>query len=110
MSEVKEIVKNVPDWEFAANKFDIFFGKMANPDDALWSNEMMKILRDIYYKARKEDKSCKSITIRTVNAMPEEWRNDTKKILLQIADICRIFHAGHKVNFEANELPQNELF
>lgn len=106
-TEVKEMVGNPPNWEFAADKFNQFFSRMANPNDTLWSEEMMKELRETYYKARDEDKSCSNITIRTVNAMPIEKKNDTRKILLQIADICRIFHAGHKVNFEQSELPQD---
>lgn len=106
-TEVKEVVENAPNWEFAANKFDLFFSRMANSNDPLWSEEMMKELRDTYYKARDEDKSCSNITIRTLNAMPKEKQNDSRKILLQIADICRIFHASHKVNFEQSELPQN---
>lgn len=106
-TEVKEMVANAPNWEFAANKFNQFFSRMANPNDTLWSGEMMKELRETYYKAREEDKSCSNVTIRTVNAMPKEKQNDTRKILLQIADICRIFHAGHKVNFEQSELPQD---
>lgn len=65
----------------------------------------MEILRPTYLKARDEDKECANITERTVKAMPPELGNDTKKIFLQIASACRIFHASHKVNFEAQEIP-----
>ena len=107
ITEIKETAENVPDWKYAANKFNPFFNKMADPADLLWSFEMMKELRETYYKARDNDKSYTNITLRTVKAMPKERQDDTKKIFLQIADICRIFHAGHKVNFEPDELPQD---
>ncbi len=107
VTEVKETAENVSDWKYAANKFSQFFNKMANPSDLLWTFEMMKELWETYYKARENDKSCTNITLRTVKAMPKERQNETKKIFLQIADICRIFHAGHKVNFEPDELPQD---
>ncbi len=107
VKEFKETAGNVQDWKYAADMFDQFFDLMANPSDLLWSTEMMKELLDVYYKARDNDKSYTNITLRTVNAMSEERQNDTKKIFLQIADICRIFHAGHKVNFEPGELPQD---
>lgn len=100
ISEIKEAAGNVSDWKYAADKFNQFFYFMANPSDSLWSSEMMKELSETYYKARDSDKSCTNITLRTVRAMPIERQNDTKKIFLQIADICRIFHASHKVNFE----------
>lgn len=107
VTEIKETAGNVPDWKYAADKFDQFFNLMTNPSDLLWSFEMMKELQETYYKARDDDKSYTNITLRTVKAMPKERQNDTKKIFLQIADICRIFHAGHKVNFEPEELPQD---
>jgi hypothetical protein len=107
ITEIKETAENIPDWKYAANKFNPFFNKMANPTDLLWSFEMMKELWETYYKARDNDKSYTNITLRTVKAMPKERQNDTKKIFLQIADICRIFHAGHKANFEPDELPQD---
>ncbi len=105
--EVKETAENVSDWHSAAKKFNEIFSKMANPDDLLWSFEIINGLWETYYKARENDRSCTNITLRTVLAMPKVWQNDTKKIFLQIADICRIFHAGHKVNFESDELPKD---
>lgn len=107
ISEIKEAAGNVSDWKYAADKFNQFFYFMANPSDSLWSFKMMKELREKYYKARDNDKSYANITLRTVKAMPKERQNDTKKIFLQIADICRIFHAGHKIYFEPDELPQD---
>jgi hypothetical protein len=38
--------------------------------------------------------------------MPPALRNDTKKIFLQIAEVCAVFNASHKVNFDASELPE----
>jgi hypothetical protein len=42
-----------------------------------------------------------------VKAMPGTKSDDTKTVLLQIANGCRIFNAAHKVNFEQDELPAN---
>ncbi len=105
MTEIKEVIANTSDWGLAEKRFDLFYLKMINLKDALWSDQMIVELRKIYYEARANDKTCTNITIRTVNAMPIDKQNDTKKIFLQIADICRIFHSSHKVNFESEELP-----
>jgi hypothetical protein len=102
---VEAAIQAKSDWELAARHFDTFFGRMANPSDHLWSEKMMATLRPTYYQARDADKECASITDRTVKAMPAALGNDTKKIFLQIASTCRIFHASHKVNFEATEIP-----
>ncbi len=107
MTEIKEVIGNAPDWGLAEKRFNLFYSKMTNLKDALWSDGMIKVLRKIYYEARTNDKTCNNITERTVNAMPADKKNDTKKIFLQIADICRIFHASHKVNFEPAELPED---
>ncbi len=45
--------------------------------------------------------------MRTVSAMQASLRNDTRKIFLQIAEVCAVFNASHKVNFDANELPED---
>ena len=105
--EIEKIVGAAPGWNAATKHFDSLFNQMANPQDALWSKAMIEELYTVYYKARDEDKSCSNITERTVKAMPKSKANDTKKIFLQIANVCRIFHAGHKVNFAEVELPEN---
>ncbi len=105
-SEVESAVKATPDWNYAVKEFDKLFNKMSNPKDALWSATMMNELHETYYKARDCDKKCANITTRTVNAMPKAKANDTKKIFLQVASACRIFHASHKINFDEAEIPQ----
>jgi hypothetical protein len=107
IDEIKEVITKPPDWGLVEKRFDLFFSKMININDDLWSKQMIDELSKTYYHARANDKTCTNITIRTVNAMPADKQNDTKKIFLQIADICRIFHASHKVNFELEELPEN---
>lgn len=104
---VEEAIKAAPDWSIATRHFDGLFSHMANPKDVLWSKAMIDKLLSVYYKARDEDKACKNITERTVKAMPASLANDTKIIFLQIANTCRIFHAGHKVNFEKLEIPDD---
>lgn len=42
VTEVKETAENVPDWKYAADKFDHFFNLMANPSDLLWSFEIIQ--------------------------------------------------------------------
>lgn len=106
-TEIAEVIGKTPDWGLAGKKFNLFYSKMTNLKDGLWSEQMINELGKIYYEARENDKTCKNITERTVNAMPADKKNDTKKIFLQIADICRIFHASHKVNFEPEELPDD---
>lgn len=103
--EVEAAIQAAPDWSIATNHFDELFCRMANPDDTLWSKAVIDELHTNYYKARDEDKDCKNITERTVKAMPKAIANDIKIIFLQIANTCRIFHAGHKVNFEPFEIP-----
>ncbi|MBN2597776.1 MAG: hypothetical protein JXR82_13465 [Marinifilaceae bacterium] len=105
--EVEIAIEAAPDWSIASMHFNSLFNCMANPQDLLWSKRMMEELSAVYYKARDEDKSCSNITERTVNAMPKSKANDTKKILLQIANVCRILNAGHKVNFGVDELPED---
>ncbi len=106
-SVVLETVADRPDWEHAVKTFDAFFQQMADPGHGLWSETMIEELHRQYYQARDADKECKNITERTLKAMPVSKGNDVKKIFLQIANTCRIFHAGHKVNFEALEIPEN---
>jgi hypothetical protein len=106
-TETENLVKAAPLWSIASTTFDAFFKKMSNPKDDLWSEAFIKELHSVYLKARDKDKKCANITVRTVNAMPKSKANDTKKVMLEIANACRVFHAAHKVNFEPDELPQN---
>ena len=105
-SEVRETLTRKPDWTRAARRFDAFFGRMANPQDSVWSRKTIEKLADVY-SARRGDYESGSITLRTVSAMPAALRNDTKKIFLEIAEVCTIFNASHKVNFDPSELPED---
>lgn len=104
---VEEAIKLAPDWSIASRNFDSLFSRMSNQRDNLWTKALVDKLHSTYFDARDRDKSCKNITERTVKAMPSSQANNTKIIFLQIADTCRIFHAGHKVNFESDEIPAN---
>lgn len=104
-ARVEELVHAAPDWSEASSAFDTMFRKMANPRSAEWPGSLIDALHTAYFTARDEDKACANITVRTVNAMPPAQWNDTKKVMLEIANVCRVFNAAHKVNFEAAELP-----
>lgn len=104
-AQIEVAVASAPDWTIAADAFDKLWIQMADPSDKLWSDSFMNELREIYFKARDNDKSCGNITDRTVRSMPAAMGDDTKKVFLQIANVCRFFHAGHKVNFEGSEIP-----
>lgn len=104
--EVQETLTQRPDWPEAARKFDTFFGRMVDPKDSLWSSATIEQLTRVYFAERGGDE-CGNITLRTVSAMPAGLRNDTKKIFLQIAEVCAVFNASHKVNFDASELPED---
>jgi hypothetical protein len=103
-AEVLALASSAPDWSVASSAFDAMFRKMADPR-GMWSKAFIDELHATYFKARDEDKECANVTIRTVNAMPPGKRNDTKKVLLEIASVCRVFNASHKVNFAPEELP-----
>lgn len=104
-AEVLALVKAAPDWRIASSAFDALFRRMADSRNDLWSKAFIDALHATYFKARHEDKDCANVTVRTVNAMPAGKRNDTKKVLLEIASVCRVFNAAHKVNFVPEELP-----
>lgn len=104
-TEIKKMVSEKPDWELATKKFDTFFKHLSNSKDNLWSEGTFKKLNEIYFLQRDKDKGMSNITLRTVAAMPANLKNDTKKIFLQTAEVCCIFNASHKVNFETEELP-----
>lgn len=105
-SEVEALIRACPDWKLSAKAFGDVFAKMSNPKDTTWSEEFITGLHATYLRARDEDKKCTNITVRTVNAMPKGKADQTKLVMLQIANACRVFHAAHKVNFEKEELPQ----
>lgn len=94
-----------PDWDLAKRKFGLFFDHLSNPGDSLWSDPTLGKINEVYFSQRDIDKGMSNITLRTVAAMPDHLKNDTKKIFLQTAEVCCIFNASHKVNFEAAELP-----
>lgn len=94
-----------PDWDLARRKFDLFFAHLSNPGDSLWSVPTLGKITEVYFSQRDIDKGMSNITLRTVAAMPDHLKNDTKKIFLQTAEVCCIFNASHKINFEGAELP-----
>lgn len=106
-AETQALIAAAPDWAIAERAFDDLFKRMSDPGDALWSAAFIDELQRAYLDARDNDKACANITVRTVNAMPQSRSADTKKVLLLIANACRIFNAAHKVNFEDAELPQD---
>jgi hypothetical protein len=103
--EVREALIPSPDWTRAADRFDALFSRMVNPKDSLWSGATLEKLNAVYLAGRGDYQS--NITLRTVSAMPAGLRNDTKKIFVQIAEVCTVFNASHKVNFDAGELPED---
>ena len=105
-AETDAVIRAAPDWATAVTAFDRLFRKMADPKDSLWSAAFVDKLSQTYLDARDTDKSCANITVRTVKAMGKRESNDTKKVMLQIANGCRVFNAAHKVNFEEAELPE----
>lgn len=103
--EILKLVSEKPDWDSANKSFDALFIRMSNPNDPIWTEDTIKQLNEIYYSQRDKDKGMSNITLRTIAGMPENLKNDTKKIFLQTAEVCCIFNASHKVNFEAEEIP-----
>jgi len=105
--EIREIIKEAPDWQLAFNRFDALYKSMSNPADKVWSESNFNAFKEVYFSQRDRDKGMSNIVTRTVSAMPDKLKNTTKIIFLQIAEVCTLFNASHKVNFEADELPQN---
>jgi hypothetical protein len=93
--------------EYCKKKINIFFSRLADHNDSLLSDKTFGLLKSVYFKQRDTDKCSSNITVRTLNGMPDNLRNDTKIFFLQIADCCCFFNASHKVNFESEELPEN---
>jgi len=105
--EINSIISQKPDWNIAKEKFNNLFSCIANPNDVIWSDETFNILKEIYFQQRNDDKSSSNITIRTLNGISGNLKNDIKIIFLQIADCCTFFNASQKVNFTPEELPEN---
>jgi hypothetical protein len=104
-AEVKKLIAEKQDWSLAEKKFDAFYKHLSNPKGTLWSDSTFQKLKEVYASQKAKDKGMSNITIRTVAGMPANLKNETKKIFLQTAEACILFHASHKVNFEAEEIP-----
>lgn len=67
--EVRAALSQTSDWRRAAGRFDTFFGRMADPNDSLWSRKTIEKLTGVYLGERGDYQSG-NITLRTVAAMP----------------------------------------
>ncbi len=105
--EIEKLVAEKPNWDLATKKFDTFFKSISDSKDPIWSERTIHKLNEVYFAQRDKDKGMSNITLRTMAAMPDNLKNDTKKFFLQTAEICAIFNASHKVNFENEELPSD---
>lgn len=106
IQDVQVIISNQPDWTKAENAINTLYSNMVKKDK-LWSENTFNTLKEVYFKQRETNKGMRNITLRTLAGMPENLKNDTKKIFLQIAESCCFFNASHKVNFESEELPKD---
>lgn len=104
-AELEILVAERPDWSKATAAFDTFFQSLTNPGDLLWSAANFAVFKKAYFEARDAGKGMSNITLRTLAHLPENLKNEAKKMFLQTAHVCGIFNASHKVNFEAEELP-----
>ncbi|MFA6127863.1 MAG: hypothetical protein WC699_11200 [Bacteroidales bacterium] len=104
-SEVNRLIGLKPDWSQAQNRFDQFYRHLSNPVDTVWNASTVELLVSVYFTRRDQDKGMSNITLRTLAGMPENQRNQTKIIFLQIAEACTFFNSSHKVNFDPDELP-----
>lgn len=105
--EIKKIIKEAADWQLAFNRFDTLYKSMKDPADKIWSENNFNTFKEVYFARRDKDKGMSNIVMRTVSAVPEKQKNDIKIMFLQIAEVCSLFNASQKVNFEADELPKN---
>ena len=80
---------------------------MSNPSDKVWGASHFSAFKEVYFAPKSNDKGMSNIVIRTVSAMPGKLKDTAKIIFLQIAEVCCLFNASHKVNFEADELPES---
>lgn len=105
--EIKKITKEAPDWQLAFNRFDALYKSMSNPADKVWSESNFNAFKEVYFAKRDKDKGMSNIVTRTISAMPDRLKNNAKIMFLQVAEVCSLFNASHKVNFEADELPKD---
>lgn len=105
--EIQSIIIRKPNWNIAKEKFNNLFSNLSNPKDDIWSDETFNILKEVYFQQRNADNCSKNITVRTLNGITDNLKNDIKTIFLQIADCCTFFNASQKVNFAPEELPEN---
>lgn len=105
--EITAICKQSPDWQVAVSRFDALYRSMSNPADKVWGENHFSAFKEVYFAQKSNDKGMSNIVIRTVSTMSDKLRDTAKIIFLQIAEVCCLFNASHKVNFEADELPIN---
>lgn len=105
--ELETLIGERPNWTIAAATFDAFFQSLSNSTDSLWSDSNFFKLKKAYFEARETDKGMSNITLRTLACLSDDFKNEAKKMFLQVAHVCGIFNASHKVNFEAEELPDH---
>lgn len=106
-AEIEQIISQKTDWSIAKKKFELFFSQIANSQDKLWSESNFRLLQTIYFRQRDADNCSPNITLRTLAGFPDNLQNEVKIMFLQMAEICCFFNASHKVNFTAEELPEN---
>ena len=104
-AEVNRLIAAKPDWKLAHSRFDTLFAAMSNPADKIWSKEHFTAFSKAYFSQRENDGGMGNIVTRTIPALPEKIKNHAKIMLLQVAEACCLFNASHKVNFDAQELP-----
>ncbi len=105
--EIKQLIAEKQDWSTAQKRFALLYLSMSNPGDKLWSQASFGKFKEVYYAQREKDKGMSNIITRTLVAIPEKLKNDTRIMFLQMAEVCSLFNASHKVNFEADELPKD---
>lgn len=105
--EIKKLIKETPDWLLAQKRFDTLYKSLSNPADKVWSENNFNAFKEIYFAQRDKDKGMSNIVTRTISAMPDKLKNNAKIMFLQVAEVCSLFNASHKVNFEADELPKD---
>lgn len=106
-SEINSLISQKPDWNIAKEKMIKLFSYLANPNDSIWSDDTFQTLKTVYFQQRDSDNCSSNITIRTLNGISGNLKNDVKIIFLQIADCCTFFNASQKVNFTSEEIPDN---
>lgn len=104
-AEIESLVKEKQDWQTAFKRFDALYAGLRDPADKLWGEGNFSTFKKTYF-AQRDGKGMNNITLRTVAGLPEKLKNEGKTIFLQLAEACCLFNASHKVNFEADELPQ----